>query len=66
GKARSHSNGKWPKRALGAAQKRDRSRSILGENTGAVLSDNQQCFASRTNSGKIERWKQAMKNCNVL
>ncbi|WP_282092275.1 hypothetical protein, partial [Epibacterium ulvae] len=25
GKARSHSNGKWPKRALGAAQKRDRS-----------------------------------------
>ncbi|MEM5477132.1 hypothetical protein, partial [Pacificibacter sp. AS14] len=25
GKAPSHSNGKWPKRALGAAQKRDRS-----------------------------------------
>ncbi len=25
GKASSHSNGKWPKRALGAAQKRDRS-----------------------------------------
>ena len=31
GKARSPSNGKWPKRALGAARKRDRSTEFIAE-----------------------------------